>query len=850
MVLRVHNTDPDIVFRGTIHVFRSEDGGASWSDLSNNWGSSQKVHQDTHELLMDPSDADTFYVGCDGGVWKSEDGGSSFINLNGNLNTIQFYAVGTDANDTEVICGGAQDNSSLARTNSDVWDLQQVTGDGFVCHVNPQNPSYAYITSYPGSYPSIYRSTSGVLGSFGVVTGSGSGISSGDRINWVTPYLLDPSSPNILYVGTHRVYRSTNHGSSWTQVGPDDLTGGSGSLLSLEINRNFPYVLYSGSASGRVWRTANSGTDWTDITAGLPSRSINDIGADPSDPDRTFAVVGGFNTAHLWEWTSASGWVARGAGLPNVPANSVVLTSGSELFVGTDTGVFRSVDGGVSFTPFMAGLPEGTVVTDLKYDQPANLLTAGTYGRGAWQVEIGAIDPIVLFDSVELPLTELDGDGDGKVEPGETWGARTTLRNVGGLPALGVSARLSTSTPGVTILDSAYGDYGDLAPGQAAPALALHRFVVEPGFPCGESIDFDMVEIASTDPAVGYADRLGAFAVQVVDSFEDPIPMLLFDEDLDPTPGQSWSHEAVDPNFFTCRGFTYHDEWQLTSKDAPHGNSYHAGDGPGGAYGTTDYSWLYLGGKDSAGGQGIEIPADAISAMLTLTHWYETEAGFDGGQVLIDANEDSSDLYEPLEPAGGYPGAPLATGRCNGLEGQETFSGSSGGWVTSTFDLAPYLGRRVFLAFVFGSGLAVNGFEGWYVDQVKLEYQVMGPPVCDVIDWPGSVPADLLLDPQPNGDLEASWSASCNSATLPGQGYSIQVGSLAALGAGGYDHSPLGDRCDRSSPEVFTPGPGSEYYLVVPNEGGREGGAGAGSSGLSRPQVSTVCGERREAACP
>ena len=56
-----------------------------------------------------------------------------------NLNITQFYAIGVDAGDTEMICGGSQDNSSLARSSSDVWDLQAVTGDGFVCHIDPQD---------------------------------------------------------------------------------------------------------------------------------------------------------------------------------------------------------------------------------------------------------------------------------------------------------------------------------------------------------------------------------------------------------------------------------------------------------------------------------------------------------------------------------------------------------------------------------------------------------------------------------------------------------------------------------------------------------------------------------------
>jgi hypothetical protein len=851
MVLRVHRTDPNVVYRGTVHVFKSLDGGATWTDLSNSWGSSQKVHQDTHEFLMDPGDPETFYVGCDGGVWKSTDGGSTFVNRNGNLSTVQFYAVGVDANDTETICGGAQDNSSLARATSDVWDLQQVTGDGFVCHINPVDPNYAYITSYPGSYPAIYRSTTGVFGSFSVVTGSGRGITAGDRINWVTPYVLDPLDPSILYLGTHRVYKSVDHGSTWVQVGPADLTGGSGSLLSLEINRNFPSNLYSGSASGRVWRSSDSGTTWTDITAGLPSRSINDIASDPTEPGRSFAVVGGFNTAHLWEWTEASGWVARGGGLPNVPANSVVMITGTDLMVGTDTGIFRSADGGVTFEPYMEGLPEGLVVTDLKFDVPQSTVTAGTYGRGAWQVMIDPVEPMVIYDSIEQPMTELDGDGDANVEPGETWGVRPILRNAGGQDALGVRARLATVTPGITVLSPDTLDYGDIVAGAAASSVSLYEFTVDPSFTCGGEAVFDVVNVTSISPPRNHSDRIAAFTVIVNDGYQAPISTIWIDEDFDPQPTEGWLHEAVDGGHWQCFGMSYVDEWGYVSKDAEHGTSIHCGNGPGGSYSPRNFAWLYPVGRDSLGNAGIDVPADAIGATMTVVHWYDTEAGEDGGQVAVDSADDGQDVFNPVEPDGGYPGSSLPTGDCNGLEGQDVFQGSSGGWVTDTFDLMPFVGRRIWPAFIFGSDRRFSSAEGWTIDQVRVETLRNGDPVCQVVEWAGTVPTTARFDLEAGGDIRATWDPSCNEGAPIGQTYSIQAGSLDALRADGtYTHAAVGASCGRSSPDAFAPGPGNEYYLVVPNFDGRDGGAGFDSDGAARAQPDATCGPRRAATCP
>ena len=387
MVLRAHPTQRDTLYRGTVHIFKSMDGGGTWADLSGQWGSNQKVHQDTHIFLMDPSDPSTFYVGCDGGIWKTGDGGLTFRNLNGNLVMTQFYAVGTHPSDDGIMVGGCQDNSSLARSTSDTWDLALETGDGFVSLINPAQPNMIFTASYPSDTPSIYRSSTGATGNYRFISATKNGFTSGDRINWVTPYALSPLTPSTLYCGTQRLYRSTDNGNQWTMLGPDDLTSGGAwdSIACVEINAADANHVWAGTTDGRVWTTADGGDTWTDTSATLPARAINDIAADAGNPAAAFCVVGGFGTPHLWEYTGA-GWEARGDGLPNVPANTVLMISATDVFVGTDVGVFRSKDRGKTFSPYIKGMPLGAVVTDLKYNAATGTLTAATYGRGVWQI--------------------------------------------------------------------------------------------------------------------------------------------------------------------------------------------------------------------------------------------------------------------------------------------------------------------------------------------------------------------------------------------------------------------------------------------------------------------------------
>jgi hypothetical protein len=373
---------------------------------------------------------------------------------------------------------------------------------------------------------------------------------------------------------------------------------------------------------------------------------------------------------------------------------------------------------------------------------------------------------------------------------------------------------------------------------------------VDSSYTCGEEIIFDLLDVTTTNEPITHADRRSIFSLMVLDDYGPPVTSVQLDEDFDPTPPSGWSHEAGIQGVPPCLELPHNDEWQILSKDAEHGDSYHCGKGPGDSYGRLDYSWLYYGGTDSQAGAGIDVPASGIGATLTIVHWYDTAAGYDGGQVLIDPEGDGQDVYIRLEPEGGYPAGTLATGYCNVLEGSEAFHGSSGGWITSTFDLTHYMGRRIWLAFLFASDRLSASGEGWYIDQVKVESLVLGDPICQVTQWPGSVPSTVTYNFLAPDSIEAVWDPSCNLGELPGQSYSIQAGDIHQLQATGvYSHAPIGGVCELSSPATFTPGTGSEYYLLVPTEGNHEGGAGVDSDGWPRPS-SEVCGLQRVAECP
>ena len=435
LCLSVHRTSPDTVYLGALRIYRSTDGGTSFSALTTTWGSSQKVHQDTHVLLPSPSTDNRLWVGCDGGIWKTEDGGSTFSNLNANLSLTQFYDIAVHPTDAQVLFGGSQDNSSERRFANSVWDVTVVTGDGFMNAVDPADPAVVFQTSYPsGGTPSVLRSSSnGAPNTFSWLAENG--LVSGEPYPWVTPLAIadrDASTPTHLFLGSNHAYRADasqpTASFTWTKISPN-LTGGTSALTVLTPSTAGGAVaLYAGSSNGRIQRTLDAlaaSPSWTDVTGNYPGGNVSDVAVDPSDVDRVFVTRAAFGGQKLFRSTvGGTTWEAVGSGLPDVPANAVAVDPlwPHHLLVGTDVGVFESTDGGDTFLPSATGMPLGLVVTDLEIDDAPHVVTAGTYGRGAWQAELA------------LPEGPLLAAGDATVGEGGTVAFTVTLSPAAGSP--------------------------------------------------------------------------------------------------------------------------------------------------------------------------------------------------------------------------------------------------------------------------------------------------------------------------------------------------------------------------------------------------------------------------------
>lgn len=383
------------IYLAGIRGFRSDDGGTTFSPMG------AEVHVDWHSVVIDPRNPDILYAGTDGGVFVSTDNGSNWVSRNAGLTVTQYYpGISASPNGSEIL-GGSQDNGTHVYTGSMYWN-GFLGGDGGYTAINYSNPDIIYGESQwdPGGGGAFIVRASGASGSVRTT-----GIDAGDRAAFLPPYVMDPVIPTTLYFGTHRLYKTDNEGTLWTALSAD-LTKGSGHITTIAVSKIDPRTIYVGASDGMVNVSRNGGATFTPSTTGLPNRFVTRIAIDPSDAAHALLTVSGFATGHVFETKDAGAtWTNISAGLVDAPANAIAFVSGVGIMVGTDVGVFQAPSPGATWVSGPAGLPN-VIVQDLIYAPGANLLLAGTYGRGMFAYTVGG-DAAVLRGDV---------NGDGKLD--------------------------------------------------------------------------------------------------------------------------------------------------------------------------------------------------------------------------------------------------------------------------------------------------------------------------------------------------------------------------------------------------------------------------------------------------
>jgi photosystem II stability/assembly factor-like uncharacterized protein len=345
--------------------------------------------------------------------------------------------------------------------NDDTWKMHW--GDGMHAEANPDNWREVYTEAENGSFRRYdaltYSEAYGRPGALNVlnfedVTGKtrpASEAAATDlaafyaqmrsdrsfRFNWQTPFIVSPHNGRTVYLGGNHVFKSVDGGSRWRAISADlsnndpettrpdtggltpDSTGAEthATVVSLSESPLVPGVLWAGTDDGNVWVTKNDGGTWTKVSSAIPGVPaklwVSDVDASPHAPGTAYVCFDGHRSDNFETWifkTTDYGatWTNIGKTMPaNQPVH--VLTADRRnprlVFVGTEFGVFVTLDGGVSWRPLMNGMPT-VAVHDLVVHPRDNDLIAGTHGRGVYVLDdisaLQELTPAVMSASAHV----------------------------------------------------------------------------------------------------------------------------------------------------------------------------------------------------------------------------------------------------------------------------------------------------------------------------------------------------------------------------------------------------------------------------------------------------------------
>lgn len=444
----VNPANENHIMVGGLDNFLSVDGGATltkksgWSAGDTTWS-----HADHHHAIW--VDANTYYDANDGGLNIGHIDGTnvtwSHVNVDA-MSTLQFYGLGQSATAPYRINAGLQDNGHAFLDNS-TWSAT-AGGDGGFAAVDQDDDNHAY-EEYV--YGSIRKSddggntwpTTGCMQAYGACTGC-LGVCVPDlHTAFIAWFTLDPHNQNVMYVGTNVLYRNSSArtaGKIWERIGTTagvgDFVNGS-TAASAYISMIHPAVaggstttlagtkvskiLYVGTSTGRIWKTTDGGSSWTDLTkAPLPvltptsGRFVRWIATDPTDANRIMVAYSGWNIStpntpgHVFRSSDGGAtWTDISGELPDEPFNTIAVNPNAgenkEVYVASDSGVYVNTDAwsGTSWLRINSGLLPHVSVNMLEFTNATSpkRLRAATHGRGIWEMEKGTRASITLDES-------------------------------------------------------------------------------------------------------------------------------------------------------------------------------------------------------------------------------------------------------------------------------------------------------------------------------------------------------------------------------------------------------------------------------------------------------------------
>ena len=371
MSLCVSPTNADSLIEGGLDDYASADSGVTWTKVSSWIGSGNRyVHADIHDIV---SNGSTYYIACDGGVFESNSSADGWTDMSNNLEIGALYNVGPSSITSGLSLSGWQDNG--VNVSSPSWS-EVNGGDGMVSFIDYANDNIWFSENYGGDFQMSVNGKPWENISLVLPYGP-----------WITKWLQNPQNPLSLYGGFGNVWKTTDTGTTWTQIS----TWGSSSIdiSAICVDSRDSNVIYAANP-GMIQVTKNNGTTWTDITGSLPvgNAGISSITMDPKDSAHVWVAFSGYSGPDkVYQSTDmGNSWTDISTGLPNLPVNCIIFQKGSpneSIYIGTDAGIYYRDNVLNSWISYSTGLPN-VIVNDLQFFYPTNTLLAATYGRGLW----------------------------------------------------------------------------------------------------------------------------------------------------------------------------------------------------------------------------------------------------------------------------------------------------------------------------------------------------------------------------------------------------------------------------------------------------------------------------------
>lgn len=400
--IRASTSNPDEVFLLGVPLLVSRDGGKNFA-LSDTVGN---VHSDHQAMWINPHDSKHILLGTDGGLYRSYGGGERWEHLNTELTISQFYSIMIDENEPYNIYGGMQDNGvwygKSTGKPSDVW-TSLMGGDGMVVAVDTRTNDIVYTGFQFGNYFRINTKT----GERKSVTPGHDIGRDPNRWNWRTPAVLSKHNQDIFYMGSQYVYRSLDKGNTWETISPDltkNKKSGNVPFATLTVVEESPLefgTIYAGSDDGNIWLTRDHGKNWTDISKGLPQgRWVSSITPSSHQESLVYLTLTGYRFDDFQAYVFKSKdygktWTSIKGNLPMEAINVIKedLKDADLLYLGTDHGLYISMNEGVSWNLFQGNLPN-VAIYDMVIQPKANDLVIGTHGRSVYVVNLDVLHTI------------------------------------------------------------------------------------------------------------------------------------------------------------------------------------------------------------------------------------------------------------------------------------------------------------------------------------------------------------------------------------------------------------------------------------------------------------------------